>query len=209
MVFDMTSIMSYVDQKEFIEVQKLISDMNNDGLIARFQGACLPSSEIIQAILHSRGIKSRIIECTALVVNSPNNGNTIEFIGFDSLIPLHPNEIDTHVIVLVESDIPFIIDASIGHKMGSYTYVIVAPLDTKSPEVIAEASFNKATVTYRIKKNLRYFNLHQKTIAERLELEKITQSKISKIYLILYFLIAFGSINMIANSIIIFLKIYT
>lgn len=196
----------YKDQKEYKIVEHLIREMDNDGTIVRFQGACLPASEIIQAILHSRGVKSRMLECTALVANAPENGNSVHFVGFDSLVALTPNETDTHFIVLVEAEKPFIIDASIGYKMGNPRYVVVSELSVTDPEIIAEASFIAASVTYRIKKNLRYQNIHQKTLVEKIEAERKTQTDISNLYNIVKISIAIGAINMVANTLLIVLK---
>jgi hypothetical protein len=200
--------MKYTDQDEFKKTQDLINEMNNDGAVARFQGACLPASEVIQAILHSRGVKARLVECTALVVNGPTNGNSIEFIGFDTLVPLQPNETDTHMVVLVEAEQPFIVDASIGYKMGSHKYVVMAPLNATDPDVIAEAGFKGATVTYRVKKNLRYYNVHQKTLAERLETERKTQEQLGFLSQFVKILTAVSVFNMLANTLLIALKVY-
>jgi hypothetical protein len=198
--------MKYTEQAEYKAVQKLITELSQDGTITRFQGACLPASEIIQGVLHARGVTSRILECTALVVNAPTNGNAIHFIGFDSLVPLKPHETDTHIIVLVDAPVPFVIDASIGHKMGSDRLVVVAPLSSTDPDIIAQASFKEAKITYRVRKNIRYFNLHQKTMLERLELDRQTQSNIAKLFVFVKVLLAIGSFNMLANTTLIILK---
>lgn len=196
----------YSEQPEYKKTQELINEMNKDGTIIRFQGACLPACEIIQAILYARGVKSRLIECTALVTNSPTNGNSVHFIGFDTLVPLQPYETDTHVVLLVEAVQPFIIDASIGHKMGNPQYVVATPLSSADPEIIAQASFKQASVTYRVKKNLRYFNIHQKSLGDRLEMERQTQIDIKNLYNIVKVLVAIGAFNMLANTVLIVLK---
>lgn len=201
-----TAAPTYKDQPEFKAAQKLIAEMDADGAIVRFQGACLPASEIIQAILYSRGVKSRMLECTALVVNSPSNGSAVHFIGFDSLVPLRPEEVDTHMVVLVECEKPFVIDASIGTKMGNPRYVVMAPLTTTDPDIIAEASFKGATVTYRVRKNIRYFNVHQKTLFERLEAERKVQSDIGALFSIVKLIGAITGVNMLLNLTLITLK---
>lgn len=197
---------TYTEQSEYTAVQQLISEMDNDGAIARFQGACLPASEIIQAILHSRGVRSRLLECTALVANSPANGGAVHFVGFDSLVPLQPHEVDTHMIVLVEAKQPFIIDASIGNKMGNPRYVVVAPLSGADPDIIAEASFKGASVTYRVRKNIRYFNVHQKTLVDRLEGERKVQVDISTLRTVTKLLLGLGVFNMCLNITLLILK---
>jgi len=196
----------FTKQPEYLAVQALVAEMDQDGQIERFQGACVPASEIIQAILHARGVRSRLLECTALVVNSPVNGNAIHFIGFDSLVPLTPHDVDTHMVVLVEAETPFIIDASIGHKMGNAKYVIVAPLSGSDPEIIAEASFKGAKVTYRLRKNVRYQNIHQKTLVERMESERKMTKDIDTLYLMVKALLGFTVFNMTANIALIVLK---
>ena len=197
---------TFTEQPEYKATKKLIAEMDADGAIVRFQGACLPASEIIQAILHSRGVRSRILECTALVANGPGNGNSVHFVGFDSLVPLQPNEVDTHMVVLVEAAQPFIVDASIGTKMGNARYVVVAPLSSTDPDIIAEAAFKGATVTYRVRKNIRYFNVHQKTLFERLEAERKVQSDISALYTIVKIAVGLGAFNMVLNMILVSLK---
>jgi len=196
----------YDKQSEYAAVQQLIAEMDNDGAIARFQGACLPASEIIQAILHSRGVRSRLLECTALVTNSPSTGGAVHFVGFDSLVPLQPHEVDTHMIVLVEAAKPFIIDASIGNKLGNPRYVVVAPLSGADPDIIAEASFKGASVTYRVRKNIRYFNVHQKTLVERLEGERKVLLDISTLRTFTRLLLGLSLFNMCLNLTLVVLK---
>jgi hypothetical protein len=191
--------LKYTEQAEFRAAQQLIAEMDADGAVARFQGACLPASEVIQAVLHSRGIKSRLLECTALVVNSPTNGNNIEFIGFDTLVPLQINEADTHMVVLVEAEQPFIVDASIGYKMGSHKYVVLAPLNATDPDIIAEAGFKQASVTYRVKKNLRFNTVHQKTLTERLETERRVQEELKSVSAVVKVAIGLGVGNLLLN----------
>lgn len=198
--------MTYKEQEVYKQVQTLIQEMNADGVIVRFQGACLPASEILQAILHSRGIKSKLLECTALVTNTAPTDKSVHFIGFDTLVPLKPEESDTHIIVLVEAEIPFIIDCSIGQKMGNPRYVVMAPLSSIDPEIIAEAKHKTATVTYRVKKNPRFYNLHQKSLIEKLETEKRVDSNIKSLFGLVKISIALGAFNMIANSVLIILK---
>jgi hypothetical protein len=197
---------TYNEQPEYKAVQNLIAEMDNDGAIARFQGACLPASEIIQAILHSKGVRSRLLECTALVTNSPINGGAVHFVGFDSLVPLQPNEVDTHMVVLVEAAKPFIVDASIGNKLGNPRYVVVASLSSADPDIIAEASFKGASVVYRVRKNIRYFNIHQKSLVDRLEGERKVQVDISTLRTVTRLLLALSVFNMFLNLTLVGLK---
>lgn len=199
--------MKFEDQDEYKKVVELIRELDADGMIERFQGACVASSEVIQAILHARGVKSRFLECNALIANAKNNGNSIHFIGFNTIVPLKQNEVDTHVVVLVEAAIPFIIDASIGHKMGSGKFVVISPLSSSDPDIISEASFHGALVTYRVKKNIRYATIHQKSLVDRMNEEQKTKSDVGMLMNTVKILLFIGGINMIANATIIILKI--
>jgi hypothetical protein len=202
----MMSNTEFQKQKEYQIVQQFAKELAADGTLMRFQGACLPAAEITQAILHSRGVKSRLLECTALVVNSPTNGGSVEFVGFDTLVPLGPLETDTHFIVLVEADIPFIIDLSIGHKMGSDKLVVVAPLFATDPEIIAKSSFNVASVTYRVKKNPRYLTLHQKTMLDKLEDDRATRDRLQGVSVLVKVAIGLSLLNFAANALLVLLK---
>jgi hypothetical protein len=196
----------YTEQSEYITVQKLLKEMNDDGIITRFQGACLPASEIVQAILHSRGVKSRLLECTALVNNNSATDKSIHFIGFDTIVPLKEEETDTHIVVLVEAGQPFVIDCTIGNKLGNPRYVVVAPLSSNDPDIIAEAKYKNASVTYRVKKHPRFFNIHQKTLIEKLETEKKVQTDITSLFGLVKMSIGIGIFNVIANTVLLILK---
>jgi hypothetical protein len=202
----MMSNTDYQKQSEYQVVQKFIQELSADGTLMRFQGACLPASEITQAILHARGVKSRLLECTALVVNSPTNGGSIEVIGFNTLVPLGPLETDTHFVVLVEARVPFIIDLSVGHKMGSDKYAVVAPLFATDPEIIAQASFQAASVTYRVKKNPRYLTLHQKTMLDKLEEDRDTRDRLQGVGVLVKVAIGLSLLNFAANALLVMLK---
>jgi hypothetical protein len=196
----------YQKQSEYQVVQQFIQELSADGTLMRFQGACLPAAEITQAILHARGVRSRLLECTALVVNSPTNGGSIEVIGFNTLVPLGPLETDTHFVVLVEAAKPFIVDLSIGHKMGSERYAVVAPLFATDPEIIAKASFQAAHVTYRVKKNPRYLTLHQKTMLDKLEDERVTRDRLEGVGTLVKVAIGLSLFNVAANALLVLLK---
>ena len=203
---DEFKIVDFKTQPEYREVQQIVKDLNSVDRLRRFQGACLAASEAIQALLHTKGIKSSVFECRAVVVNRKNVNSEIFFVGFDSLDVVSEGDTDTHFVVLVEAAQPFIVDASIGELMGNHRLVIVAPLSSTDPDIVAEASFQDAKVTYRVKKHLRFEAIHQKTMMEKLDIDKQTRNQVSKLSLVVKVLIGIGIFNAVMNITLIVLK---
>lgn len=196
-----------IEQPEYELVCKLIQDLDRGEVLDKLNANCLAAGEMIQNALDSSGVRSKIVECNLLISKDAKTPyiKPIHFVGYN-FIGRGPNAVDTHVVVLVEAQTPFIVDASIGYLMQEPKLVIVAPLSNRDPDILAEQVHNDYSLTYRVKKNIRLTNLHQKTLLDRVLEDQKIRKDVGVLGWLVRILIAVGVFNMIANTWLIILK---
>lgn len=199
--------MNHKEQREYKLTVAVLNDLNAEGRIRAFQGKCLAASDIIQATLDARGVRCKTLECNLVVVNGRNTPGSISFVGFDSVDEVKPEDVDTHVVVLVEAEQPFIVDASVGHIAGDDKYVVVTPLTNKDPDVIAETTFNGVRMVYRVKKNIRLAGLHQKSLMGRLLEDQKIRKEVTLLNKLVWVGLALGAANVLFNISAIWLRL--
>lgn len=198
------------DQKEYEALRKVVQDLDRADILERLNGNCVSAADLIQNALDTMGVKSRILECSLIVthnINSASNGQKqSHFVGFNFFTSQDPNSVDTHAVTLVEAEIPFIVDASVGYLINNPKLVVVAPLSNRDPDVIADQHTEEHTLTYRVKKNIRLTNIHQKTLLERTLSDQKTRKDVTTLGWLVRILIGVGVFNMIANTWLVILK---
>lgn len=189
---------------ELETVEKAIKNLDLSGVLEKLDGNCITAADIFQNLLDAKGLRSKIIECSLLITNSKGNG--LALVGYNFCVAPNSDQVDTHAVVLVECNNPFIIDASISHILKKPKTVVVLPLDTKNPEVITEGEVEGFNLMYRVKKNIRLGTLHQKTLLQRVNEDIKLRSDVSFLSVMVKVLIVVGLFNAVANSFLLILK---
>lgn len=202
--------MEITEQPEYQAVVKVAQDLDRADILERLNGNCVSAADLLQSALDTSGIRARILECCLIVtrnISTADNGQKqSHFVGFNFLNSKDPNTVDTHVVVLVEAETPFVVDASVGHLLENQKLVVVAPLSNRDPDIIAEQQIGHYTLTYRVKKNIRLTNIHQKTLLERTLSDQKTRKDVTTLGWLVRILIGVGVFNMIANTWLVILK---
>jgi len=164
---------SVVDLPVYKTISSVLTQMIRSGVVNMGAGYCISMSDMLRTALQHRGIKSRLVECQLTVTYRSQDPPDIRFIGFDDIV--NPGEIDTHVVVITETDPPFLIDASIPHRLPPNTYAVVEPVTTgnHSREILGETyTDHEITVSYRQKPRPHVSIHHQESILERIETDR-------------------------------------
>lgn len=196
----------FKSQREYKVVTDIIKELADSNRIAHFQGKCVAACDILQALFDAKGLRAKTFECTLVVVNGRNKPGSVAFVGFDSIEEVRAGDLDTHVVILVEAETPFIVDASVGNIVGNDKYVIVTPLSNKDPDVIADSVVNGVQLVYRVKKNIRLFSVHQKNLLDKIIEDQKIKKDVGLLSWMVRILIGVGVFNMIANSWLVILK---
>ena len=172
--------------------------------LSRFTGYCLAASDIISKMLIQQGIGCRIVECELMVTWNHESDDEYIFVGFDdALTPKEVNEgkIDTHAIIITDTEIPILIDASISHHLPSDRPYVVERTHrtTVDPTIIAEYQIGNCNLRYFIKKKIKWPALETVNIIDRLNTEKQINKKVSLLQKLIIVAVGIGIINAIVN----------
>lgn len=179
-----------------------------DLLLPRLHGKCIAASDIIQNILGFYGVKSRTMECeTVIVKDNPDNTKDFCFVGLNDF-DVETGKIDTHVVVVTETNPPVLIDASLGHMLPESDQIVVRELMSKDPEVLGQFQLSEGTtLIYNKKKNIKFPALHQRNLVERMRLDQVIDKKISFLQKVVIAIICFSFINFTLNMITLYMKV--
>lgn len=160
----------------FDAIYQIICEMCRNGVIFLGNGYCISMSDMIRTALLQKDIRSRLVEATCTITKEVNNREEIIFIGFDDAAP---NQIDSHVVLLTETDQKWLIDASIQRFLPGDFVAFVGRIDNyvEYPNLTQFANDEfKIQITHSEKSNAKIPLVHHRSILERIEMD----SKIEK-----------------------------
>jgi hypothetical protein len=171
-----------------------------------FYGNCVSSCDILQNVLSQIGIKSKIVECQAIAIRQNSNEKNFFFVGYDGNASL--GQIDTHTIVIVEDEIPLLIDISIGHIFLPENKIVLERLNSNKPGVIAEYQFGEYTLTYKEKLNIKLPAIHQKNLLQRIISDQNLEKTVKTLKVFIICAVSLGLLNFVLNVTLIILRLY-
>lgn len=194
---------SLLKENGFNIVNNVLKSFYETGLLARMNGNCIGSCEIIGNMLYQKGIKSYMTECQ-LSVDSELKGTNL--IGFDNFLldgSDYNSQIDTHTILIVLlDDAQIMIDASIHYALSPSHPIIVERINGITPDIISEYKFKESSLVYTTKKSSKLPFLKQANLLSSYINEQKNIKKINELKNFIYILILFTLINFIVNLII-------
>jgi hypothetical protein len=193
-------------QPYYQQIRKLLNNLSSSNVLPKLQGQCIAAADLVQNLLYQHGIHSKILEVQLTATKHYPDGNTeFVFVGYDNL--MNPGQVDTHLVVITETDIPLLIDVSIGHILqGSSENIVLKTLNT-SDLFLADYRIDDVQLTYTIKKSIRLPNLHQRTLIDRMIEERKIKETIYWLKILTITGLGIGVFNILANATIIMLKL--
>ena len=185
-----------VETDYYKKIEKIISDLDKWGILYRAPGYCLSMSDIILNKLKMDGISAELLECSLMVVYKDPPG--IHLIGYDGIYPADydpKNNIQNHIVCLVNTPIPLIVDLSTSHLDENVPYVIIPALKDNSGQITYD--FGSSIWTYQEKSNCELPGLYQKSIIDRIDTDNKIESNINLIKKVLLIIITITFINSI------------
>lgn len=162
-----------VASKDYQRVLKVVKKLWDTGVILRGGGYCYSMSDMAKTLLGQAGIKSSLVECKVTIMG--NDPPTLTMIGHDGSMPIrdnpNPDEMDTHVVVVTDTEIPMVIDLSIGHIQADIPYVIERATSPE-PDIISKIDFKTSVWIYQRKESISVPSIHQQNILEKLRTDK-------------------------------------
>lgn len=190
----------------FQQIQACLDRLCASNTVQRLPGNCISACDILQNMLTFYGVASRIIECQAMFIKENREIRDFLFVGFNNVNPPSADTVDSHVVIVTNTEPPVLIDAAVGHLFPAHNQILVHVLDSVDPTVIASFQIDDILVTYHHKKIIRLPALHQKTLMDRIREDLETQKKIRWLTRVLYFLLGMTIYNFLANNALLVLK---
>lgn len=188
-----------LESQEYKSVMEVVGMLYHNGILTRSAGFCLSTSDMLLKLLDAKGISSSLQECSLTV--SINNPPALSLVGHDGFTK-HLQDyqgLDSHIVVVTNTEIPMLIDLSIGIYDPNIPY-ICEPLNPTDKASLSQYTFHNSTWYYESKGYSKLPKLHQQSILERIKTDKIIFKKISFINKLLIGLFVISSLNFIRGG---------
>jgi hypothetical protein len=191
---DLEKYTNLVEKTEYYKkVKKLVKIFEDSGMVYRSYGHCMGVSDLSQKLLSEFGVESELVECTLSVIFRDPFSEP-RFLGHDTKNVIPDHLVETHIVCITKTEIPILIDLSIGFidkKVNYLVFPIVDDLITNADNILT-LDMGHSIWTYNRKVHTSFPEFHEKSILKRIE----TDTKITKkINLINRFLICIGIIT--------------
>lgn len=174
----LTSSDKYQNDPNYKIIGEVLTKLSRHGVVVMGVGNCISMSDIVRTSLLHRGISSRLVEVSATFTYFHVDPPATKLIGYEGIS--NPGEIDTHVVVVTNTDPPFLIDSSIMHHLPQTMPVLVEPIDNLKSldKFLLNTSFDHVNIkiTYLQKAKQSVPALFQESIVDRIK----TDNKIFK-----------------------------
>jgi len=153
---------------DYKKVSQIIEDLLITGLAKMGEGYCISVSDIIYNILSQSKIKCHLMEVQLSIVN--NDTKETRMVGFDTSYHQNSHEkVNTHVVVVTDTEIPMIIDMSIAHRLPSGKQCIIETATDVGDKVLSTFEYSNVGFIYQEKKQgIGIPSLHQVSILDRI-----------------------------------------
>jgi hypothetical protein len=188
--------------KYYQDTLKIVKELWDGGVIMRGAGFCYSMSDIARIMLIQKGIPCRLAECKITIMsNDPPN---LVLIGHDGLLhggkSNNLGDIDTHIVVVTETEIPMIVDLSISHVRKDVPYIVERLTPGVTEDVLADIQFSGSRWTYHIKESVSIPSIHQQSIVQRIQTDQKVKKDIGWLKILIIAAISISSLNAIRGT---------
>lgn len=190
------------NKKFYYEIIKVVKLWYESGVIDRGAGSCLGMSDMVQKVLRTKGIKSKLVECELIITTTdpPSMSLIGQPFNIETARPNADDILNSHVVCITETEPPLLIDTSISHyKEITETPFIIEKLENEDsdPSIIAKLKVNGSTLLYTPSLFQNIPVLYQQSMVDRLKTDKKVDNSIKKINIMLMALFILMGINLI------------
>lgn len=178
---------------DYLKVMSVMEHLTVTGTLERAYGYCLGISDMIYTLLKQQGITSRLVECKLTVTSQ--NPPFLHVIGADDPRNKQYGLTDTHVVVVTETDIPMIIDASIGAITKGFQPYVVERLNGRDIDTLADHQIDHVRWTYSTKINTRLPKQHELSIIDRIKTDRTVIKNITWLKILVVMALTISSLN--------------
>jgi len=188
--------------KEYQTIVKILSRLIESGVTKMGEGYCISVSDIIFNLLTQYGIKCHLKEVKLSILDQKTKFTNM--VGHETTFtPNSYKSVATHVVVVTDTEIPILIDASIAHKLPEGKQVVMQKAENLGNRVLCNFEFANFGFIYQEKiDGIGIPQLHQMSILDRIGTDKRifdTMKQLKMLNIIGIVLSAFALINVFAK----------
>lgn len=201
----MKELEKYIDIVEktsyYKKVKSLVKIFEESGMVFRSIGHCMAISDLVQKLLLEQGIESELVECTLTVI-CRDPFNNVQFLGHDTNIQKSDNLVETHIVCITKTEIPILIDLSIGYITKKVSYVVFPIFEelVSNSDNIITLDFGHSNWIYNKRVNSNFPELHEKSILKRINTDIKIENQINVINKIIIAVCVITSLNFFRGS---------
>jgi hypothetical protein len=194
--FKLTDDLELREDPSYKRVIEIVKELWDTDVIARAAGYCFSISDMVSTLMRHSGIESEIVECQLMVkrVDPP----VMIALGYDHRRD-SPQQITTHVVVITKTEIPMIIDLSIGNLQPDQVRLIVERANGKNG-TIATLDLGKTTWIYTAKKDQKFPHFYQQSIVDRIQTDQRVKREINWLKILIIVAISISSLNAVRGG---------
>jgi hypothetical protein len=147
-----------------------IQRMANSGLLYAGDGYCISMCDVIKSQLTMLGIESRAVEVSLSIGYFDKEEPFFKHVGFTGF-KNEQNEVDTHVVIITDTNPPVLIDASISSALPHGKLAIIEEINNAENVAIDYPEF-KIKLNYIEKDTQKVPFLHQMSIVDRIKTDQ-------------------------------------
>lgn len=187
---------------DYDQVVDVVTELVESGITRMGEGYCVSVSDIVFNLLSQRGIKCHLAEVQLSAYDEASG--TRHMIGFETTLTQNTlARVNTHVVVITDTEIPMLIDASIAHKLPGYKQVVIDRVSNAGNKVVLETKYETWSYIYQEKlTGIRMPQLHQISIIDRIATDRKifgNLKSLQRLNLIGIVLSAFAVLNVLAK----------
>jgi len=187
---------------DYQRITSVLSRMDRSGAITLGTGYCTSMADMVRSALKHQNINSKLVECQLTITYYDEEPYNVKFVGFSDII--NPGEIDTHIVVVTDTTPPFLIDASIKHRLPKNATAVVEPIlrEPGNLYLLVDTKFEleKIAMTYQQKRTQSFAISHNDSIIERIETDKKIFKNLSFLKLLIVVALIIGVFNAIRGT---------
>lgn len=187
----------------FKKINRVLNDLAGAGSLFMGAGYCVAMCDLLHTILLHHGIKSHIVEVTLTIsYNQSQDDRSTLAIGFDNTTGSSSNSVETHVVLVTQTDKPFLIDPSISHKLPHGKGAVVAycglPVDKFALDFVDIE--HDLRLTYKQKETQKVPSAHQTSILNRIYKDISIENKLKLLTKLITVALIVSALNFIRGS---------
>jgi hypothetical protein len=169
--FIITNTLELKDTKDYQIVADVICSLMESGISRMGEGYCVSVSDIVFNLLRQREVQCHLEE----VQLSVGNGEELHMVGFETKYSKNTAEaVNTHVVVITDTEIPMLIDLAIAHRLPNDYQAIIEKAQDEGSKVLCSIQKDGTTLIYQEKLDglSKIPQMHQISILDRMQTDQ-------------------------------------